>query len=298
MPIPPPSIPSPPAGRLHRHESGAALKRQRAALESRYANLVTARPRPAPTLHGETLRALVDALDLREQETAGHSHRVALWTLLFAAWCDVAESELEAIHAGALLHDVGKIAIPDPILLKRGRLDAREWVVMRTHPSAGHRLLARTTSLRSAAAIPWCHHERFDGSGYPRGLSGKRIPLCARLFAIVDVYDALRSDRPYKVAYTHEHSIELMRAQSGRHFDPQLCARFFDLPQAALERLTPSARKARPYAELREIVAQTLAWIAARPQGGGPKAPDASSAPALRVRLMPRTRTRLPRSGS
>lgn len=254
------------SSRLPRPEPARSrrLAAERAALARRFAALVAARPRPPVTLHDETLRALVGALDLREQETAGHSHRVALWTLFFAAACDVDESELEAIHAGALLHDVGKIAIPDPILLKEGRLDPHEWRVMRTHPSVGRQLLARTQSLRHAAAIPWCHHERFDGSGYPRRLVGRRIPLGARLFAIIDVYDALRSVRPYKRAYSHARTMALLRAEAGRHFDPELLARFIALPHAALDRLAPFARRARPYAELRELVAATLAWVAAR----------------------------------
>ncbi len=257
-----------------------------------------ARPQPPVTLHDETLQALVGALDLRERETAGHSHRVALWTLLLAVVCDVDEAELAAIHAGALLHDVGKIAIPDPILLKAGRLDSREWRVMRTHPEIGRRLLARTRSLRGAAAIPWCHHERFDGSGYPRGLSGRRIPLGARLFAIVDVYDALRSSRPYKRAYSHERAIALLQAEAGRHFDPELLARFIGLPRATLDRLAPVAKRARPYAQLRELVAVTCASLVPPAQGKGAKLPLASSSPARRVRLTPRTRASRPRAGS
>lgn len=215
-----------------------------------------------PRWHDETLRALVDALDLRERETAGHSHRVATWTLLFAALCGVPRGRLAAIYAGALLHDVGKIAIPDRILLKHGRLDGRDWRVMRTHPAAGRALLARTTSLRGSIAIPWCHHERWDGAGYPRGLRGARIPLGARLFAIVDVYDALRSRRPYKRAFSHRRSQELLAAQAGRHFDPRLCRRFLLLPEQALQRTAPRRAARRGYAAAWIAVERTLRWLA------------------------------------
>jgi len=222
-------------------------------------------PRGQPPLwHDETLRALVDALDLRERETAGHSHRVATWTLLFAALCGVPRRRLAAIWAGALLHDVGKIAIPDRILLKHGRLDGRDWRVMRTHPEAGRALLARTGSLRSAIAIPWCHHERWDGAGYPRGLRGARIPLGARLFAIVDVYDALRSRRPYKRAFSHRRSQELVAAQAGRHFDPDLCRRFLLLSESALRRTVPRRDARHGYAEAWSAVERTLRWLARR----------------------------------
>jgi HD-GYP domain-containing protein (c-di-GMP phosphodiesterase class II) len=209
----------------------------------------------------ETLRALVDALDLREQETAGHSHRVATWTLLFAAFCRVPGDRHAAIYAGALLHDVGKIAIPDRILLKRGRLCPREWRVMRTHPEAGQRLVRRTRSLRGAAAIPWCHHERFDGGGYPRRLVGKRIPLEARLFAIVDVYDALRRSRPYKRAWTHRAALAALARGSGSHFDPDLVACFFELPEAVLHRVAPRAGARHGYAHVRHAVADALRFM-------------------------------------
>ena len=215
----------------------------------------------------ETLRALIDALDLRERETAGHSHRVATWTLLFAACCRVPVHRHAAIYAGALLHDVGKIAIPDRILLKRGRLDRREWQVMRTHPDAGRRLLLRTRSLRGAAAIPWCHHERFDGSGYPRQLAGRRIPLGARLFAIVDVYDALRRSRPYKRAWSHRAAVDALVDGSGSHFDPALVAAFSRLPEAVLRRVAPPSGVRHGYAQVRHAVAGAMRWLRrTRPQ--------------------------------
>ncbi|MSR47084.1 MAG: HD domain-containing protein [Planctomycetes bacterium] len=270
----------------------------------RLASSVALFPDRPPHGRDELLRALVDALDLREHETAGHSHRVAAWTLLFAAVCDVPMAQRAAVYAGALLHDVGKIAIPDPILLKRGRLDRREWAVMRTHPDAGRRLLARTLSLRGVTAIPWAHHERWDGSGYPRGLKKRRIPLAARLFAIVDVYDALRSRRPYKEPVSHHKSIAMLRSGAAGHFDPQLVARFVALPVAMLRRLAPR-RGTRPgYPHIVAAVNRALAWLrlhapeALTAHGGGPKLPVASSSPRARVRLRPRTRSSRPRAGS
>ncbi len=179
----------------------------------------------------ETLQALILALDTREQETAGHSHRVALWTLFLAVVASVEAPKLRAIHRGSLLHDLGKIGIPDSILLKSGELTPQEWDVMRTHPQIGRDLVRRIARLRAAAEIPWAHHERWDGSGYPRGLKGKEIPLGARLFAIVDVYDALRSDRSYKRACGHREAVAFLREASGKHFDPELCAEFVALPE-------------------------------------------------------------------
>jgi len=245
-----------------------------------------------PLWHDETLRALVDALDRRERETVGHSHRVATWTLLFAALCGVPRRRLAAIWAGALLHDVGKIAIPDRILLKHGRLDGRDWRVMRTHPDAGRALLARTKSLRDASAIPWCHHERWDGAGYPRGLRGARIPLAARLFAIVDVYDALRSRRPYKRAWSHRRSQALLAELAGSHFDPRLCRRFLLLPESALERTVPRRRARRGYAEAWQAVERTLRWLARR----APRVRDAGEPSELTAAARSFPTRRRPRS--
>lgn len=251
----------------------------------------------------ETLRALVDALDLREQETAGHSHRVATWTLLLAACCRIPVKRQAAIYAGALLHDVGKIAIPDRILRKRGRLDRSEWATMRTHPQAGRALLARTSSLRDAAAIPWCHHERYDGGGYPRGLAGKRIPLGARLFTIVDVYDALRSRRSYKRAWSHRESLAMIAAAAGQQFDPELCAAFARLPEAILLRVAPRAGTRYGYAHVRLVVGRALKWLRRHHpdtivRHGKPKLEPAASSPRARVKSTPRTRSSRRRSGS
>jgi len=206
----------------------------------------------------ETLRALIRSLDAREQETAGHSHRVALWTLYFAVVTGVPAEKLRDIHRGALLHDIGKIGIPDQILLKRGELTDAEWVVMRTHPHIGFEILAQVEHLRAASEIPYAHHEKWNGNGYPRGLEGEEIPLGARLFAIVDVYDALRSERPYKVALDREATLRILRGESGRHFDPSLVECFVSITQETWTRLNPPGLATMTFPELLEL-ARTVA---------------------------------------
>jgi len=135
---------------------------------------------------------------------------------------DISEAEIVHIRRGALLHDIGKMGVPDGILLKPDKLTDDEWVLMRKHPQFGFDMLAPITYLKPALDIPFCHHEKWDGSGYPRGLKGEQIPLAARLFAVVDVWDALRSDRPYREAWPEEKALEYIHAESGKHFDPQV----------------------------------------------------------------------------
>jgi HD-GYP domain-containing protein (c-di-GMP phosphodiesterase class II) len=132
------------------------------------------------------------------------------------------EPDLLQLRRGALLHDIGKMGVPDAILFKPGKLTDDEWVVMKKHPALAHEMLAPIRQLRPALDIPWCHHEKWDGSGYPRGLKGTGIPMAARIFAIVDVWDALTSDRPYRSAWTAEKAREYIRDQAGSHFDPAL----------------------------------------------------------------------------
>ena len=169
-----------------------------------------------------TIEGWVHALDLRDRETEGHTKRVTEITLKVAKQLGYTEEELLQIHRGALLHDRGKIAIPDEILQKPGPLNDAEWEKMRRHPSYAYEMLSRIEYLRPALDIPFYHHERWNGSGYPHGLSGKDIPLAARLFAIVDVWDALRSDRPYRKQLPREQVIEYLRENSGQLFDPEL----------------------------------------------------------------------------
>lgn len=167
------------------------------------------------------------AMDLRDKETEGHSQRVTELTLKLAEAFGFEGDDLLHIRHGALLHDMGKLGIPDDILQKPAKLTDEEWAVMRKHPQFAYDMLYPIEYLRAALEIPLCHHEKWDGNGYPRGLKGEEIPLVARLFAVVDVWDALTSDRPYRQAWTKEQAFEFIRAQSGKHFDPQVVDMFF-----------------------------------------------------------------------
>ncbi len=169
-----------------------------------------------------TIEGWAHALDLKDEETEEHSRRVTEMTLNIARMMNVKEDELAHVHRGALLHDIGKMGIPDAILLKPGKLTDEEWVIMRKHPVYAHDMLAPIDYLKPALDIPYCHHEKFDGTGYPRGLKGKAIPLAARIFAVADVYDALTSDRPYRKAWSKEKTLALIKEDSGTHFDPEV----------------------------------------------------------------------------
>jgi len=179
--------------------------------------------------YDKTIEGWSRALDLRDHETEGHTLRVVQTTLQLARQLMIPESEMIHIRRGATLHDIGKVAIPDSILLKPGPLDDDEWAVMRKHPLIAVDLLGPITHLSPALAIPRSHHEKWDGSGYPDALSGDSIPLAARLFAVVDVFDALTSDRPYRPAWTHPDALEYIRAQSGAHFDPSVVPVFLEM---------------------------------------------------------------------
>jgi len=174
----------------------------------------------------ETLVGLVSALDLRERNTRLHSQRVKEYTLLLADRFGVAEATKKAIGFGALLHDVGKIAVPDHILLKPGGLTEQEWDIIHAHPITGYGIVKQIGFLREAAEIVRAHHERYDGSGYPQGLKGEEIPLGARLFAVADVYDALTSERPYRSPVSHDEALSEIRRKSGSHFDQRVVAAF------------------------------------------------------------------------
>jgi len=176
-----------------------------------------------------TIQGWSQALELRDEETEGHTLRVTDLTLRLIQTLGVEEAEMEHARRGSLLHDIGKIAIPDSILLKPGPLNEKEWYVMRQHPQFAYNLLSPITYLQPAIQIPWCHHEKWDGSGYPRGLKGEAIPMVARIFAIVDVFDALTSNRPYRQAWEREKAMEYIREQSGYYFDPRVVTAFMDL---------------------------------------------------------------------
>jgi len=166
------------------------------------------------------VEALADALDLREHETGLHSRRVACHTLVLARRFTDDQARLHQIYWGALLHDIGKIGVPDRILLKEGPLDAAEWAVMRRHPEDGYRIVSRLPDMDEAAQIVWSHEEQFDGGGYPRGLRGDAIPFGARLFAVIDTLDAMTSDRPYRAGLTFNAARDELVRLAGRQFDP------------------------------------------------------------------------------
>ena len=185
--------------------------------------------------YNKTLEGWAKALELRDQETEGHTRRVTEMTVRLAEVLQVADEELVHIHRGAMLHDIGKMGIPDAILLKPGKLTPEEWIIMRMHPVYAYEMLSPIDFLKPALDIPYCHHERWDGSGYPRGLKGADIPLSARIFSVVDVWDALFSDRPYRMAWTAEKVWAHIRSLSGVHFDPHVVEGFSILYEQGIE---------------------------------------------------------------
>jgi putative two-component system response regulator len=202
--------------RLNRYQK---LLQERAKLREANAQLLNA--------YEATIESLSHALDLRDRETEGHSRRVTELTLKLAQALNMNDEDLTHIRRGALLHDMGKIGIPDSILHKPDTLTTEEWSIMRKHPQFAYDMLSPIEYLHPALDIPYSHHEKWDGSGYPRGLRGEEIPMVARLFAIADVWDAVTSDRPYRAAWTEEQALAYIREQSGKHFDPQVVALFF-----------------------------------------------------------------------
>ncbi len=176
--------------------------------------------------YDETLEGWAAALDLREKETANHSREVVELTIRLAHAVGIKSSELVHIRRGAYLHDIGKMGVPDAILLKPGPLTDEEWVVMRQHPIMAYQVLSKITYLLPALDIPYAHHEKWDGTGYPRGLKGEEIPLAARVFAVVDVWQALTSDRVYRKAWPVENATQYIIDHSGTHFDPRVVEAF------------------------------------------------------------------------
>lgn len=168
-----------------------------------------------------TLEGWSRVLDMRDHVTDEHTHRVADLTVALATKMGVPEADLGHIRRGALLHDIGKMAIPDSILQKTDALTDEEWEVMRTHPEKAYRILSHIEYLTPALDIPYCHHEKWDGTGYPRGLKGEEIPLAARLFAVVDVFDAITTDRPYRKAWGLEDALNHIKEESGKYFWPE-----------------------------------------------------------------------------
>ncbi|RJP54134.1 MAG: HD domain-containing protein [Anaerolineaceae bacterium] len=179
--------------------------------------------------YDKTIEGWSHALDLRDKETEGHSRRVTAMTFKLASQMGIKQPELAHICRGAMLHDIGKVAIPDDILHKPGPLSEEEWIIMRRHPLIAMELLAPIDYLVPALDIPRSHHEKWNGTGYPDRLAGEEIPLAARLFAIVDVYDALTSDRPYRRAWSQRDALDYILEQSGKHFDPSIVPVFIDM---------------------------------------------------------------------
>lgn len=196
-----------------------------------------------------TIEGWSRAMDMRDRETEGHSQRVTDMTLQLARLADINDAALVHVRRGALLHDIGKMAIPDTILHKPGPLDDAEWLVMKQHPTYAYRLLQPIAYLRPALEIPHCHHERWNGQGYPHGLKRQEIPVSARLFAVVDVWDALRSDRPYRAGWPDARVHEHIREQAGIDFDPEAVALFFRALRDAQNESSPLSQMAHAATE-------------------------------------------------
>lgn len=198
------------------------LRKLNAELEDR----VQARTRELAETYDTTLEGFARALELRDKETEGHSRRVTENTLKLAQRLGIQGEALEAIRSGSILHDIGKISIPDEILHKKGKLTKKERAIVQEHPETAYKLLSPIPFLSKALEIPYCHHEKWDGTGYPRGLKGNEIPVSARIFAVTDVWDALSYDRPYNKAWPRKKIIKYFQEQSGKHFDPYIVKTF------------------------------------------------------------------------
>ena len=207
------------------------------------------------------------ALDLRDSATEGHSARVTRYAILIAEALGCTGGQIRELERGAYLHDIGKIGIPDGILLKKGRLTPEEKQVMQAHVITGYRLVQRIPFLATAAEIVLTHQERFDGSGYPRGLKGGEIPLEARIFAVADTLDAMTSDRPYRKALPMVAAIEEIRRQSGRQFDPEIVGAFLTIPaRTLLEAQEAATTQSGNISSSRESSFQMAASLEERPK--------------------------------
>jgi putative nucleotidyltransferase with HDIG domain len=175
------------------------------------------------------------ALEVRDHETKGHCQRVTTLTILLAKKLGVSAEQLIHVKRGALLHDVGKMAVPDNILFKPGKLSNEEWAIMKMHPKYAIDMLTPVEFLKPALNIPHYHHEKWDGSGYPYGLKGEEIPFEARIFSAVDVWDALLCVRPYKQAWEKDEAMNYIQQQSSSHFDPQVIIVFEEVVKASQE---------------------------------------------------------------
>ncbi len=204
--------------RLNRYRK---LLNERANLEEAHEKLLSA--------YDATIEGWSHAMDLRDKETEGHTLRVTELSEKLGKIMGIENEELVYMRRGSLLHDIGKLGVPDAILLKPDKLTDEEWVIMHQHPKYAYDMIQPIEYLRPALDIPYCHHEKWDGSGYPRGLKGNDIPLQARIFAIIDVWDALTSDRPYRPAWDRKKVLEYIKNQSGKHFDPHVVDQFIKM---------------------------------------------------------------------
>jgi putative nucleotidyltransferase with HDIG domain len=208
----------------------------------------------------EAVGAVVTAADARDHETTGHSFRVALYAVALAKAMGLHGEPLKAIEWGALLHDVGKMVVPDEILRKMGPLTDEEWHIMKQHPTWGFDMLAEVSFLQPAALeIIYSHHERWDGKGYPRGIAGEAVPLSARIFAVVDTYDAITSDRPYRRDRPHQAAVAELVRVAGQQLDPTVVEAFRQLPEVELRRLRELCRQVHPGLSLPADLVASLA---------------------------------------
>lgn len=219
------------------------------------------------------LRAVMNALDAREANTGKHSLRVRAYAVRIGRELGMSEPELEALSEGALLHDVGKIGIADIILLKTGPLSQTERAKMQEHPEIGMRILAPVSLLHEAAEIVYAHHEKYDGTGYPRGLTGEDIPLGARVFAVADVYDALTGERPYRKPLTPREAAAAIEEMTGSHFDPRVVGAFRAVPVDVWSRLAwqveeDSLADVRPETKATQAFSSTRAVVSSDKGGG------------------------------
>lgn len=208
--------------------------------------------------YDESLQAMSSALDSRDNETQGHSLRVTAYAWLLGKQMGIEGEELEMLYRGALLHDVGKIGIPDAILRKEGPLDEMEWAIMRTHVNMGVRMLAHIEFLGPALDVVRYHHERWDGLGYPDGLSGEQIPICARIFAVCDTYDAITSDRPYRASKSHETALAELSRFAGSQFCPAVVEAFMKLPPDTLQRVREMSQQDIQFLSLDELLPKVV----------------------------------------
>jgi len=208
----------------------------------------------------EAVGAVVTAADARDHETTGHSFRVSLYAIALAKALGIRGDELKAIEWGSLLHDVGKMVVPDEILRKMGPLTVEEWHIMKQHPTWGFDMLAEVSFLQPAALdIIYSHHERWDGKGYPRGIAGGEIPLAARIFAVVDTYDAITSDRPYRRARTYQVAVNELHRVAGQQLDPNIVEAFAKLSEVELRRLRELCKHVHPGLSLPADLLDSLA---------------------------------------